>query len=45
MMLKTVFDESKLRLTTSNIMQQCNMLDSTRLDDVATTFWIRVARP
>jgi len=43
----------KLRSTSSNIMQhratwwpnECNMLDSTMLDDVASTCWIRLAGP
>ena len=45
--------EIKLRSTSSNIMQhratwwpnECNMLDSTMLDDVASTCWIRLAGP
>ena len=45
--------EIKLRSTSSNIMQhratwwpnECNMLDPTMLDDVASTCWIRLAGP
>ena len=46
--------EIKLRSTSSNIMQlvqhggqtnECNMLESTMLDDVASTYWIRLAGP
>ena len=53
MMLKMMFDVNQ---TSFNIIQhhatratwwpnECNMLDSTMLDDVATTCWIRLAGP
>ena len=53
MMLKTMFDGNQTLFTSSNIMKhratwwpnECNMLDSKILDDVASTCWIRLAGP
>ena len=50
MTLKMMFDVNQ---TSFNIMQhratwwpnECNILDSTMLDDVASTCWIRLAEP